>query len=81
MTPQAKAALEYVRNAGGNATSDSFMEDHEPIGHALWKELRFPVALIRHDPTPGRDRYLVLTDAGLAAVGQKPTEIAHANPR
>jgi hypothetical protein len=68
MTPMARKALEYVRNAGGNATTESFFEDHAPVGPNLWQELRFPNALIEHDKAPGRDRYLVLTDAGRAAL-------------
>lgn len=70
LTPQARKALEYVHNARGNATWDTFMEDHEPIGEKLWRELRFPVDLIQHDPTPGRARFLVLTDTGRAELSK-----------
>lgn len=72
MTPQALQALKYVKNAGGYATTDSFMEDHEPIGHLLWHELREPVRLIQHDPTPGRAQYIVLTTEGEAALAALP---------
>jgi hypothetical protein len=76
LTTQARRALEYVRNTGGNATYDTFMDDHEPVGQALWKALRFPVALIQHDPAPGRDRYLILTDAGVAALSSNSASSA-----
>jgi hypothetical protein len=68
LTSQALKALEYIKNAGGNATGESFMEDHEPIGPQLWQELRNPQRLIQHDPAPGRDKYLILTDAGHAVL-------------
>ena len=34
-------ALNYVQNAGGNATVDNFIEDHEPIGSTLFKKLYY----------------------------------------
>lgn len=66
MTPQALNALHYVSNAGGYATAESFMDDHEPVGHLLWQELRYPVSLIQHDRAEGRSRYLVLTEEGFS---------------
>ena len=39
MTPMEKQALEYVRNTAGGATLGDFMEDHAPIGPALWRAL------------------------------------------
>ena len=72
MTPMARKALEYVRNAAGNVSSDEFIQDHEPVGHTLWCELRSPVQLIQHDPVLGRDRFIVLTDAGEAALSEQP---------
>ena len=36
-----KEALRYVRNSGGHATKDHFIEDYEPIGELLWDELVF----------------------------------------
>lgn len=39
LSPTAIQALKYVRNTGGCATKDNFIEDHEPIGHMLWTEL------------------------------------------
>lgn len=32
-------ALEYVRNTGGNASVETFIEDHDPVGKQLWAEL------------------------------------------
>lgn len=39
MTTMEKQALQYVRNTAGGATLDAFMDDHEPIGPLLWREL------------------------------------------
>lgn len=64
MTPQARQALEYVHNAGGNATHESLIVDFEPIGQKLWIELRYPDTLVCHDPSEGRARYIVLTKKG-----------------
>lgn len=35
-----KQALRYVRNTNGGATLADFIEDHEPIGDQLWRDLR-----------------------------------------
>jgi hypothetical protein len=66
MTPQARQALEYVRNTGGGATVGNFLDDHAPVGDRLWLELRFPVALIDYTTETG----LVLTDAGRRALDE-----------
>jgi hypothetical protein len=58
MTPQAKRALEYIRNTGGNATIAIFDDDHEPIGPQLRKEIIPAFAMV-----DGAGR-LILTDAG-----------------
>jgi hypothetical protein len=34
-----KSALQYVRNTGGGATVEIFIEDHDPIGKTMWSEL------------------------------------------
>lgn len=33
-------ALQYIQNTAGNATLSNFHEDHEPVGPAIWGELR-----------------------------------------
>lgn len=33
------AALRYVKNTNGGATPLHFMEDHNPIGAALWRQI------------------------------------------
>lgn len=32
-------ALTYVKNTNGGATAVNFMEDHNPMGAFLWKQL------------------------------------------
>lgn len=64
LTPQARKALEYVRNSGGGATVSNFFEDHEPIGDMLWQEIRRDHSLVTQD----RDGRLLLTEAGRAAL-------------
>lgn len=54
-----RKALEYVRNTGGGATHDHFIDDHEPIGEVLWDRLS-AADLVGID---GDDR-ICLTDAG-----------------
>lgn len=34
-----KKALNYVKNAGGNATYTSFVSDYAPVGHKLYEEV------------------------------------------
>lgn len=34
-----KRALQYVKNTGGGATREIFIEDHEPVGETLWSAL------------------------------------------
>ncbi len=41
MTPMQKQALQYVKNTGGCATVEHFIEDHEPVGKRLWEDLDF----------------------------------------
>lgn len=59
LTPMERKALEYVRNTGGGATRDHFIDDHEPIGEVLWDRLS-DAGLAGID---GDDR-ICLTDAG-----------------
>lgn len=63
MNPMHKQALEYVRNAGGNATVASLDDDFEPIGMMLRENL-IPMYIEEVD---GK---LVLTDAGRNALEQ-----------
>ncbi len=39
MDNPAVKALQYIKNTGGNVTKAIFMDDHEPIGHLLWKDV------------------------------------------
>ena len=39
MNPTQQQALNYVINTNGGATRAIFIEDHEPIGEALWTDL------------------------------------------
>ena len=39
MTDMQKQALRYVKNTGGGATKEHFIDDHEPIGDLMWDEL------------------------------------------
>lgn len=39
MTTTLFNALKYLRNSGGGATKDNFIEDYEPIGLLLWDGL------------------------------------------
>lgn len=41
MTPMQIEALRYVKNTGGNATYNHFIDDHEPIGQRLWQDLKY----------------------------------------
>jgi hypothetical protein len=52
-----KQALQYVKNTGGCATKEIFMDDHEPIGQLLWDDLSGLVTI-------NTDGYVVLTQAG-----------------
>ena len=63
MTPQAKQALQYVINTGGNATVASLDDDFEPIGAMLRREL-MPTFIIE------RDGKLQLTEAGQAELSK-----------
>ena len=44
-----KRALRYVRNSGGYATKDHFIEDYEPIVELLWDELVFADTVVIND--------------------------------
>lgn len=63
MTPQAKQAVQYVINTGGNCTVAIFDDDHEPIGPLLRKEI-MPQYVVEEF---GK---LYATDAGRTAVGK-----------
>ncbi len=65
MTPQAKQAVEYVRNTGGNTTVAIFDDDHEPIGPMLRKEI-MPMYVVEQS-----DGKLALTDAGRELIGAR----------
>lgn len=39
ITDQQQQCLDYVKNTGGGATLDNFINDWEPIGFTLWNEL------------------------------------------
>lgn len=63
MTPQAKRAIQYVINTGGNCTVAIFDDDHEPIGPMLRKEI-MPLYVAEEF---GK---LYATDVGRAAVSE-----------
>ena len=53
-------ALRYIQNAGIGATKRNFLEDHEPIGRLLLKDLKEYYYIY--------DDILVLTPAGEYAI-------------
>lgn len=59
MTPQAREAIQYVRNTGETVTIEQFDDDHEPIGPMLREEI-IPLFVV-----PGSDGKLKVTQAGL----------------
>ena len=54
-----KQAIEYIKNAGGNATLASLFNDAEPIGPWLWAEL------CERDLAKVEDDKIVLTAKGV----------------
>lgn len=54
-----KKALNYVHNAGGNATPNSLMTDYAPVGHLLYNEL-LKEDFIERD----KEEHLTLTEKG-----------------
>lgn len=48
MNKQELEALKYVKNTGGGANKDNFIEDWEPIGEELWAAL-YTDGLVRID--------------------------------
>lgn len=60
-------ALEYVRNTGGHATVDHFVEDHEPIGQQLWSML-LDRGLVMVDERGA----IIPTEAGMAELASGP---------
>jgi hypothetical protein len=56
-------AIQYVSNAGGNATIATFDDDHEPVGEKLRREL-MPRYFVEES---GK---LVLTDEGRKELGR-----------
>jgi len=54
-----KQYLQYVRNTNGGATKDHFIDDYDPIGETLWKQLKYHLYV--SEDTNGR---IYLTDAG-----------------
>jgi hypothetical protein len=56
-------ALRYVHNTGGGATYNDFVDDHEPIGATLWRDLA-GAALV----TIRADRTIALTESGKQAI-------------
>lgn len=57
-------ALQYVKNTGGGATVANFMEDHEPIGDALWSDLT------DHGFVKIADERIYLTDSGIQQLSE-----------
>lgn len=55
-------ALEYVKNTGGGATKENFIDDWEPIGETLWTGL-FTDGLVRINA----DGKIYLTALGVEA--------------
>lgn len=65
MSSQLQQALNYVHNTNGGGSRESFLEDFEPIGELLWKELS-ECGLV----AIGKDGVIELTLAGKAARGR-----------
>lgn len=58
-----RAALEYVRNAGGSPSVDWFDEDHEPIGPSLREDLiKAGMIKVVHDGLVGEDVIVLTVD-------------------
>ena len=63
MNDMQKQALRYVKNTGGGATKEHFVEDHEPIGDLLWNEI-FTQGWV----TSNNDGKIILTHLGEEAL-------------
>ena len=62
MTGMQKAALAYVKSTGRCATVLNFIEDHDPIGKQLWRDLSLTGMVVEED---GR---IVVTELGQQAL-------------
>jgi hypothetical protein len=62
MNPAVLTTLQYIRNTAGNATLDNLIEDHEPVGEWLWRDVTV-LGFARVNPDTRR---VELTEAGRA---------------
>ena len=57
-------ALQFVKNSGGYATKENFIDDHEPVGEWLWRDLAGYIEV-------NYDGKIFLTKAGHDALSEK----------
>lgn len=63
MNSNLRNAMQYIINTNGGADKETFIDDHEPVGHALWRDLT-DAGFAKENPAGA----VVLTERGKAAL-------------